>query len=164
MALPFADASFDAVSIERTLQHLTDPVGAMAELARVLWHGGRLAALEPGCHTVVVAGGPMEVLRAYVHQKADMGAGQGAIGRDLPWLLRQAGCTPTEISGEVLVMRDLASADVILSLRGNLAGTVDAGTLLADAANDWWTAREERDRSEVFYCFDQRGSVGATRE
>jgi ubiquinone/menaquinone biosynthesis C-methylase UbiE len=68
-ALPFADESFDAARIERTLQHLPDPAQALAELARVLRRGGRLAALEPDWHTTVVAGGPLEVLRAYVHQK-----------------------------------------------------------------------------------------------
>lgn len=61
-------------------------------------------------------------------------------------------------------MRDLASADVILSLRGNLAGTVDAGTLPADAADDWWAALEERDKSEAFYASINGVLVGATRE
>lgn len=40
--LPFADASFDAVTAVNAFQFAADPVAAIAEAARVLAHGGRL--------------------------------------------------------------------------------------------------------------------------
>lgn len=43
MALPFADASFDAVTIGFGIPHLPDPPTAMAEARRVLKASGRLA-------------------------------------------------------------------------------------------------------------------------
>jgi ubiquinone/menaquinone biosynthesis C-methylase UbiE len=45
-ALPFSDASFDVVHAHQVLQHLTDPVGALSEMRRVLRPGGVLAARD----------------------------------------------------------------------------------------------------------------------
>jgi ubiquinone/menaquinone biosynthesis C-methylase UbiE len=47
-ALPFADASFDAVASTFTLCSLADPALALAELRRVLRPGGVFAFLEHG--------------------------------------------------------------------------------------------------------------------
>ncbi|MBA2324436.1 MAG: demethylmenaquinone methyltransferase [Pseudonocardiales bacterium] len=44
--LPFADASFDAVSISFGLRNLVDPDAGLAELARVTRPGGRLVVCE----------------------------------------------------------------------------------------------------------------------
>jgi SAM-dependent methyltransferase len=44
--LDFADASFDVVHAHQVLQHLSDPVGALTEMARVCRPGGLLAARD----------------------------------------------------------------------------------------------------------------------
>jgi demethylmenaquinone methyltransferase/2-methoxy-6-polyprenyl-1,4-benzoquinol methylase len=44
--LPFADASFDLVSVSFGLRNMTHKERALAEMARVLRHGGRLLVLE----------------------------------------------------------------------------------------------------------------------
>ena len=46
--LPFADASFDAVTISFGLRNVVDPDAALAELARVTRPGGRLVVCEFG--------------------------------------------------------------------------------------------------------------------
>ncbi|MGH9081775.1 MAG: methyltransferase domain-containing protein [Acidimicrobiales bacterium] len=44
--LPFADNSFDVVHAHQVLQHLTDPVAALAEMRRVCRPGGVVAARD----------------------------------------------------------------------------------------------------------------------
>jgi demethylmenaquinone methyltransferase / 2-methoxy-6-polyprenyl-1,4-benzoquinol methylase len=47
-ALPFADASFDALTFTYLLRYVDDPAATMRELARVVRPGGRVASLEFG--------------------------------------------------------------------------------------------------------------------
>ena len=44
--LPFADASFDAMTFTYLLRYVADPQAALVELARVVKPGGRIASLE----------------------------------------------------------------------------------------------------------------------
>jgi demethylmenaquinone methyltransferase/2-methoxy-6-polyprenyl-1,4-benzoquinol methylase len=46
LALPFADAAFDAVTISFGLRNVADPDAALAEMARVTRPGGRLVVCE----------------------------------------------------------------------------------------------------------------------
>src|SRR5690606_16384103 len=46
LALPFADASFDAVTISFGLRNIVDTDGALREMARVTRPGGRLVVCE----------------------------------------------------------------------------------------------------------------------
>jgi demethylmenaquinone methyltransferase/2-methoxy-6-polyprenyl-1,4-benzoquinol methylase len=45
-SLPFADASFDALTFTYLLRYVEDPAATMRELARVVRSGGRIASLE----------------------------------------------------------------------------------------------------------------------
>ena len=46
MALPFEDASFDVLHAHQVLQHLADPVGALAEMRRLTRPGGMVAVRD----------------------------------------------------------------------------------------------------------------------
>ncbi len=46
--LPFADGSFDALTVTYLLRYVEDPAATMRELARVVRPGGRVASLEFG--------------------------------------------------------------------------------------------------------------------
>jgi SAM-dependent methyltransferase len=50
MSLPFADATFDRVVCFDAFHHVIDQRATIAELARVLRPGGRIAFVEPGPH------------------------------------------------------------------------------------------------------------------
>lgn len=48
--LPLPDAAFDTVLLQMVLHHAEDPVGALAEAARVLRPGGTLVAIDLAAH------------------------------------------------------------------------------------------------------------------
>jgi len=54
VALPLPDASVDVVWCERVLQHLSEPERAVAEIARVLRPGGRVALLDTDWATMIL--------------------------------------------------------------------------------------------------------------
>jgi SAM-dependent methyltransferase len=51
--LPFADASFDSVFFHHVIEHVPDPVGAVAELERVMKPGAWLYVGTPNRHRIV---------------------------------------------------------------------------------------------------------------
>jgi ubiquinone/menaquinone biosynthesis C-methylase UbiE len=55
-ALPFADNSFDAVRIDRSVQHITDPGRVVREMARVTCRGGVVLCAEPDWSTLLIGG------------------------------------------------------------------------------------------------------------
>ena len=100
LSLPFADATFDAVFVCFVLEHLTEPLRALAELQRVLRPGGALTVIE-GDHGSAYFHPDSELARKTIQclvelQKSD--GGDSLIGRRLYPLLDQAGFAHIEVS------------------------------------------------------------------
>ncbi len=86
-ALPFADASFDAVVICLTLCSVEDPAAVLAEVRRVLRLGGRLHFLE---HVLSPDAGIARWQRRLTPIQRVIGVGCH-LDRDTPALVRAAG-------------------------------------------------------------------------
>lgn len=151
-ALPFESDSFDAVRIERTLQHLADPQAAIDEAVRVLRSGGRIVVFEPDWDTVVVSGGDIAVQRAIRTVKTDITSAHGAIGRDVPALLVRAGCRLLSVDAGLFCMRSLSLADATLGLAQGLDAAVAQGAVTAEAGKAWWAAMQERNEADAFFA------------
>ncbi len=91
MALGEPDDSFDVVRSERTLQWLADPKVAVAEMARVLRPGGRLALIDTDWSTFDVDVGEDELRRRVRDAMRTERRRPSNIGRRLTELVRGAG-------------------------------------------------------------------------
>ncbi|MFM2072307.1 MAG: hypothetical protein RLZZ623_2570 [Actinomycetota bacterium] len=88
------DRSFDAVRSERTLQWLTDPGAAVAEMARVVHPGGRVSLIDTDWSTFAIDVGDDD-LAAMVRNAMRTERGRPSnIGRRLHDLASDAGLVP----------------------------------------------------------------------
>jgi SAM-dependent methyltransferase len=102
--LPFADASFDHVFVCFVLEHLADPLGALAELRRVLAPGGSITVIEGDHASAIYSPASQEAahtIDCLVRAQAAAG-GDALIGRRLFPLLAQAGFQGLSVSPRVV--------------------------------------------------------------
>lgn len=109
--LPYEDATFDVVRVERVLQHVPDVAKACAEMARVLRPGGRVLAYDTDWGSVAI---DLEDT-ALVERVAAHLAGrfvQSRAGLTLRRDLAAAGLTSAEVAAFAFSYTDLAKAAV----------------------------------------------------
>ena len=100
MALPFEDASFDVVHAHQVLQHLADPVGALAEMRRVTRPGGIVAVRDAVYSAMTWFPEPagMEQWRSVYMATARANGGEPDAGSRLLSCARAAGFTDVTAS------------------------------------------------------------------
>ncbi|MFF0451251.1 methyltransferase domain-containing protein [Streptomyces sp. NPDC004609] len=135
--LPLADRSVDRARTDRVLQHVENPLLALAEVRRVLRPGGRLVMGEPDWDSLAIDAPDLDVSRAYTRHITDRVVRNGVIGRQLPRLAEEAGFTVTSVVPVTSVFRDVRAADDIFGLQRTTERAVAAGYLPADAAQPW---------------------------
>jgi ubiquinone/menaquinone biosynthesis C-methylase UbiE len=91
--LPFENESFDAAHAHALLQHLPDPVAAMAELHRVLRPGGIVGAADWDRELVILHPAPALLVRAlsWLTLLREHDAGDPRAGRKLAETMARAG-------------------------------------------------------------------------
>ena len=88
------DDSFDAARSERTLQWLSDPAAAVAEIVRVVRPGGRVSLIDTDWSTFTIHVGD-DALTALVRDGMRMERNRASnVGRRLHDLVGAAGCVP----------------------------------------------------------------------
>ena len=102
--LPFSNAAFDAVFVCFVLEHLREPLRALAELQRVLRPGGTITVIE-GDHGSAYFHPDSPLAQRTIQclvdlQRAD--GGNALIGRQLYPLLHRSGLTEIEVSPRVV--------------------------------------------------------------
>ncbi len=150
-SLPFPDCTFDACRIDRVLQHLESPERVIAEMARVLKPGGRIAAAEPDWDTIVVDVPDRSLARKIIHHKCDS-ARQGWIGRRLRTLVSAAGLSDIVVDTHTLTLTELPLADQFFGIRtaASLAAADNAiSTQEAALWRDWLDQAAARG---TFFC------------
>jgi ubiquinone/menaquinone biosynthesis C-methylase UbiE len=90
-ALPFPDASFDAVMAATTLSHVPDPQRALDELVRVTRLGGRVGIFDIDGDLTLFAHPDRQLTRRIVATYSDLGWVNSWFMRELPGLLAGRG-------------------------------------------------------------------------
>jgi ubiquinone/menaquinone biosynthesis C-methylase UbiE len=111
-ALPFADGTFDACRSDRVVQHVEDPLTAVAELVRVTRLGGRVVVADPDQESLIVQvpGVPREVLDQVKRLRRDVGYRNGRLAGELPGVLASLGLADVDVAAFPLVLTDPAEA------------------------------------------------------
>ncbi|WP_042365233.1 methyltransferase domain-containing protein [Streptacidiphilus neutrinimicus] len=136
-ALPLSPCSADRVRTDRTLQHVADVPGVLAEVRRVLRPGGRFVTAEPDWDSLAVDHPDLEIARAYTRHITDRIVRNAVLGRQLPRLAEQAGFTLTSVVPVTSVFREVRAADQVLGLQRNTERAVAAGYLTRQQAERW---------------------------
>lgn len=132
-ALPVANSSIDLVWCERVLQHLSDPQGAINDIARVLRPGGRTVLLDSDHGTRIVSDLDLDVLTAFNRAALTPFANPYA-ARHIPAQVRRAGL---ELDPDVGSSAFVFSSEVLLGthmLQRAADDAIESGELARDVA------------------------------
>ncbi|MFE9452882.1 methyltransferase domain-containing protein [Streptomyces sp. NPDC006739] len=139
-ALPAADASVDVVWCERVLQHLAEPERAVAEMARVLRPGGRVALIDTDWATTILHPCDPEVVRALT-AGALAGTANPYSGRRLVGQLCAAGFEVDDRGSQALIQDHRSVAWPLIRMLGESA--VRGGLLTEERRDAAYTALAE---------------------
>ncbi len=89
--LPWEAGTFDACRSERLFQHLHNPAGVLAEMARVTKPGGWIVIWDADWGTLSINTPEVEIERCLVRVHAERLVNNGYAGRQLPGLFRRQG-------------------------------------------------------------------------
>ncbi len=113
--LPFADGTFDAVRIDRSLQHIADPGRVLREMARVAKPGGIVLCAEPDWGTFLI-GGPYSDMTERIQREWIRGFQNPRIGRELSSLLADAGVVDLGWEGYWLPTVGFEDSDLLFGI------------------------------------------------
>lgn len=172
-ALPYADNSFDVVHAHQVLQHLSDPVGALAEMRRVLRPGGLLAVRDAdyGAMTWFPGSEGLEAWRTLYQAVARGAGGEPDAGRRLVSWVREAGFSDVEASADTWCYTQEEAAwwsgvwadRVVHSAfaRNAIAQEAATETELAELAREWTAWGEQQDAWFVVLHSEVRARKGS---
>ena len=117
-ALPFPDGTFDAVRVDRSLQHIKDPGRVVREMARVARRGGVVLCAEPDWGTYLL-GGPHSALTERIQHDWIRSFQNPWIGRELSSLLAEAGVGDRRQDALWLPTHGFAESDLLFEIDAN---------------------------------------------
>jgi ubiquinone/menaquinone biosynthesis C-methylase UbiE len=144
--LPFPDATFAGIRVDRSLQRADDVAAAAAEIWRVARPGARIVAIEPDWDTLAFDAGPLSATRAVARAYAD-GVRNPIVGRQIARRLRRLGATNVTAEPRAAAITQLDHAEAQYDLT-----KLAEATLNKSAARAWLNTLSERDADGTFLC------------
>jgi ubiquinone/menaquinone biosynthesis C-methylase UbiE len=118
-AIPFADGTFDAVRIDRSLQHIAGPAQVVREMTRVARPGGVVLCAEPDWGTFLLGGRHTPVTERIQHDWIRTFQNPW-IGRELSSLLAEAGVGERRQEAFWLPTHGFAESDLLFEIDANV--------------------------------------------
>jgi SAM-dependent methyltransferase len=149
--LPYDDASFDVIRVERVLQHVDQVERACEEMARVLAPGGRLLALDTDWSSLVIEAGDADALaeRCLAHTKTRFV--QPLAARRLRRLLTDAGLRDVSLTPTAFGYTRLHEAATLLPMV-NDGVPAEADFVPRDDRPEWFRALRDADEHGTFFA------------
>jgi SAM-dependent methyltransferase len=160
--LPLASAHFDAVRIERVLEHVPQPGRVVREATRVLKPGGRFVSFEPDWGTLTFDAADQETTAAMVAALASHAA-NGHLGRSLLGLVAEAGLEDAGVDVSVGIFRSLEELGRAVAVQRVLERAVVGGLISAAERDAWLADQAERSNRGSFLATLNRYLVWARR-
>jgi ubiquinone/menaquinone biosynthesis C-methylase UbiE len=147
--LPFADASFDAVSAERLLQHTPDAEAVLHEMVRVAKPGGRIVIWESDLDLFVIDAPDYEASRVMQRFICD-GFRNGAIGHRLYKNFLECGLVDVQSIPLIGHFTDFALMESAFDLSTSVERAIAEKLLDAHRARTWLESLRSAARSGCF--------------
>lgn len=147
--LPFSDARFDAVLIERTLQILDTPGKVIDERVGVIRPGGRLVAIEREWETFVCDSGSRDMARTFFRFCADQFP-DGSTGRTLYRYFRDRCLADMAIHADPFVLHDFSLAAKMMNMVQFLSAAQEKAVLSRDEVDTWHQELKAADAKGLF--------------
>jgi SAM-dependent methyltransferase len=148
--LPFGDEEFHACRADRTLQHVSDPETALAEMARVTRPGGRVVVTEFRWG-LVAPSLDRAVTDHVLSMMASPGDRQEWLGHRLVEMFEAAGLTETRATGADYTLDGPEQIAALMNLEWSVQTAVGIGAVTTAQAVAWErTLRELAADGEAF--------------
>lgn len=159
-SLDFDDGSFDCARVDRSLQHMSDPLLALKEMTRVTRSGGTILAFEPDWETFAVSSDNRRATRKILNLFCD-NFRSGWIGRYLYSYFQLCGLEDIRVDPRVLMVTDFDLADKIWDLSRNAEQAQSLGLISRKEAEEWIIELNKMDAAGRFFgchsCFLVKG-------
>jgi ubiquinone/menaquinone biosynthesis C-methylase UbiE len=157
--IPLSDRSCDVARADRLLQHVSDPLIVLREVARTLRPGGRVVLVEPDWRTMAIhpgspLGGDDDHALEAVWKWQISHTPHALIGRQLRSRLTQAGYTQIRVVPVAYSTTSFALISFVLELAaaGEAAVRNNPPLLSNDELRGWFRAAEWAEANGEFYA------------
>jgi ubiquinone/menaquinone biosynthesis C-methylase UbiE len=113
--MPFTDEEFAAARVDRSLQHIDDPVKVVKEMVRVVRKGGTILCAEPDWGTFFIGTAFSAATRA-VQDRWISSFTNPWIGRNLFGMMMTSGITDLSIEAHLLLTKGFAESDFVFDI------------------------------------------------